>query len=65
MTVHLQEIEIQTKRTIEQEETIIVTMASSPSSEDMVARLEAVMADPRPHWPDQQIIRQSGGGDQV
>ena len=40
-------------------------MASSPSSEDAVARLEAVMADPRPHWPDQQIIRQSGGGDQV
>ena len=40
-------------------------LMASPSSEDAVARLEAVMADPRPHWPDQQIILQSGGSDQV
>ena len=36
-------------------------VTSAPSCEDAVARLEAVMADTRPHWPDQQIIRQSGG----
>jgi len=34
-------------------------VTSAPSCEDAVARLEAVMADTRPHWPDQQIIRQS------